>query len=93
MNSKNEKKKYTHATLPNSGYNCVSAGFMKSHGKTARRAEDCFRAHSVPRDHWEVVSCPGAFELPQVANRIAAQKKPDAIVCLGAVVRGENAAF
>ncbi len=36
---------------------------------------------------------PGAFELPAVAKRLAASRKHDAIVCLGAVVRGETPHF
>ncbi len=37
--------------------------------------------------------CPGAFELPQVANRLAASRRWDAIICLGAVIRGETPHF
>jgi 6,7-dimethyl-8-ribityllumazine synthase len=37
--------------------------------------------------------CPGAFELPQMAGILAASKRWDAIVCLGAVIRGETAHF
>ena len=56
-------------------------------------AEQCLREHNVPEKNWRVVYCPGSFELPQVANRLAAQKKWDAIICLGAVVRGETPHF
>ena len=55
--------------------------------------EQCLREHNVPEKNWRVVYCPGSFELPQVANRLAAQKKWDAIICLGAVVRGETPHF
>ena len=37
-----------------------------------------------------VVSVPGAFEIPGAAKRLAEAKKVDAIVCLGAVIRGET---
>lgn len=37
--------------------------------------------------------CPGAFELPQVAQQLAQQKRWDAIICLGAVIRGETPHF
>ena len=40
-----------------------------------------------------VVKVPGAFELPAVAMRLAASRRHDAIVCLGAVVRGETPHF
>jgi 6,7-dimethyl-8-ribityllumazine synthase len=56
-------------------------------------AERCLREHKVPEKNRRVVYCPGAFELPQVANRLAAQKKWDAIICLGAVIRGETPHF
>lgn len=36
---------------------------------------------------------PGAFELPLVAKRVAKTKKYDAILCLGAVIKGETAHF
>ncbi len=40
-----------------------------------------------------VVKVPGAFELPAVARRLAGSRRHDAIVCLGAVVRGETPHF
>ncbi len=40
-----------------------------------------------------VVKVPGAFELPSVARRLARSGRHDAIVCLGAVVRGETPHF
>jgi 6,7-dimethyl-8-ribityllumazine synthase len=56
-------------------------------------AEQCLREHNVSEKNRKVVYCPGAFELPQVANRLAEQKKWDAIICLGAVIRGETPHF
>jgi 6,7-dimethyl-8-ribityllumazine synthase len=61
--------------------------------KLLEGAEYCLRDHGVPEKNRKVVFCPGAFELPQVANRLAAQKKWDAIVCLGAVIRGDTPHF
>jgi 6,7-dimethyl-8-ribityllumazine synthase len=40
-----------------------------------------------------IVSVPGAFELPAAAQKLAKSKKVDAIVCLGAVIRGETDHF
>jgi 6,7-dimethyl-8-ribityllumazine synthase len=54
---------------------------------------ECLRAHDVLEEDFRVYVCPGAFELPQVANRIAAVGRVDAIVCLGAVIRGETPHF
>jgi 6,7-dimethyl-8-ribityllumazine synthase len=53
----------------------------------------CLRAHRIPDDRWRVVVCPGAFELPQTAARLASADRYDAIVCLGAVIRGETPHF
>ena len=41
----------------------------------------------------DVFHCPGAYELPQVASFITKKKKYDAVVCLGAVIRGETPHF
>ena len=61
--------------------------------KLLQGAEHCLRDHGVSEKNWKVVFCPGAFELPQVANRLAAQNKWDAIICLGAIIRGETPHF
>lgn len=50
-------------------------------------------AHGVAEDAIDVVTVPGAFELPLCAQRLAATGRYDAIVCLGAVVRGETPHF
>lgn len=51
------------------------------------------REHGVDDEHIEVASVPGAFELPLVAALMAASGRIDAIVSLGAVVRGETPHF
>ncbi|HVN49652.1 MAG TPA: 6,7-dimethyl-8-ribityllumazine synthase [Bacteroidota bacterium] len=61
--------------------------------KLLEGAEACLRAHTIPQKNVEIFICPGAFELPQVANRLAASKRWDAIICLGAVIRGETPHF
>ncbi len=58
-----------------------------------RGALECFRNHGVPSSRIAVYSCPGSFELPQVARYLAEDGRWDAIVCLGAVIRGETAHF
>ena len=47
----------------------------------------------VSSDAVTVVSVPGAFELPGVAHRLAASGAVDAVVCLGAVIRGQTEHF
>lgn len=56
-------------------------------------ALDGFRDHGVAEEGLDVAWVPGAFELPLVARRMAAAGGYDAVVCLGAVIRGETAHF
>ena len=56
-------------------------------------ATACFRKHGVPEEDVEVFRVPGAFEIPLAAQRAAASGTYHAVVCLGAVVRGETAHF
>jgi 6,7-dimethyl-8-ribityllumazine synthase len=51
-------------------------------------ALDSLQRHDVDDDSITVAWVPGAFELPVVAKRLAASGDYDAIVCLGAVIRG-----
>ena len=61
--------------------------------KLAEGAIACLRAHGVAEDDLLVVWVPGAFELPIAADRVAHSDEYDAVVCLGAVIRGETAHF
>ncbi|HJR45109.1 MAG TPA: 6,7-dimethyl-8-ribityllumazine synthase [Actinomycetota bacterium] len=56
-------------------------------------ALDCFKRHNVADADVSVVWVPGAFEIPAAAKRVALSGEVDAIVCLGAVIRGETAHF
>ena len=56
-------------------------------------ARSAFRKQDVAEDDLRVVWTPGAFELPLVARRLAASGEFAAVVCLGAVIRGETAHF
>ena len=49
--------------------------------------------HGVPEDHVSVVQVPGAFEIPITAKRLAASGRYEAIIALGAVVRGDTPHF
>ena len=53
-------------------------------------ALDCLRRHGVLEDEISVAWVPGAFELPIAAARFAASGEVDAVICLGAVIRGET---
>jgi 6,7-dimethyl-8-ribityllumazine synthase len=56
-------------------------------------AFDGLRARGVDVDDVDVAWVPGAFEIPVVAKRFATTGRYDALICLGAVVRGETAHF
>ncbi|MBI3005211.1 MAG: 6,7-dimethyl-8-ribityllumazine synthase [Ignavibacteriales bacterium] len=54
-------------------------------------AKECFRQHGISK--YDVFHCPGSFELPQVAQRLVKERRWDAVVCLGAVIRGKTSHF
>lgn len=56
-------------------------------------AEDMLVRHGVDTNNIHVYRVPGAFEIPQVCNKIAGAKKHDAIIALGAVIRGSTPHF
>lgn len=56
-------------------------------------AKDALIRHGADEANLEVVRVPGSFELPQAAARIARQKRHDAIVALGCLIRGETPHF
>ena len=56
-------------------------------------AIDALVRHGTARSNIEVVRAPGAFELPMVVQRVAASKKYDAIIAIGAVIRGGTPHF
>ena len=49
--------------------------------------------HGVARDAVDVFRVPGSFDLPVVARRAAQSLEPDAVIALGAVIRGETPHF
>lgn len=52
--------------------------------------KDVLARHGVPDDRVDVAWVPGSFEVPLVARRLAKSGKYVAVICLGAVVRGET---
>lgn len=56
-------------------------------------AEACLERHGCTDDLREVLWVPGAWEIPQVAQRLAGAGRHDAIVALGALIRGETRHF
>jgi 6,7-dimethyl-8-ribityllumazine synthase len=56
-------------------------------------ALDALRKGGAREETIDVVLVPGAFEIPMVASRLARSRRYDAIICLGAVIRGETPHF
>ena len=56
-------------------------------------ALDCLRRHDVADGDVDSAWVPGAFEMPLVAKKLAASGKYDAVICLGAVIRGGTPHF
>ena len=49
--------------------------------------------HDVNEDDVDVAWVPGAFEIPLVASKMAKSRKYDAVICLGAVIRGSTSHY
>ncbi len=62
-------------------------------GKLLSGAIDGLKRHGVEEDAIEVAWVPGAFEIPLVAKKMAKSGKYDAVICLGAVIRGSTPHF
>lgn len=56
-------------------------------------AIDALKRHGVEENEIEIAWVPGAFEIPLAANKMAKSKKYDAVICLGAVIRGNTPHF
>lgn len=62
-------------------------------GKLVGGALDCLLRHGADAGQVDVAWVPGAFEIPLVAQRLAASARYDAVLCLGAVIRGATPHF
>jgi 6,7-dimethyl-8-ribityllumazine synthase len=56
-------------------------------------AIDTLIRHGASESDIEIVWSPGAFEMPLIAKKLAKKQKYDAVICLGAVIRGATAHF
>ena len=61
--------------------------------KLLEGAIDCLMRHNGDKDGITIVWVPGAFEIPLIAKKLAASGKYDAVICLGAVIRGSTPHF
>ncbi|SHI51912.1 6,7-dimethyl-8-ribityllumazine synthase [Dethiosulfatibacter aminovorans DSM 17477] len=62
-------------------------------GKLLSGAIDGLKRHGVEEDNIEVAWVPGAFEIPLIAKKMAKTGRYDAVICLGAVIRGSTPHF
>ena len=56
-------------------------------------ALDGLKRHDVKEEDIDVAWVPGAFEIPLIASKMAKSKKYDAVICLGAVIRGATSHY
>lgn len=54
---------------------------------------DCLERHEADESKIDVIKVPGSFEIPVVSDKMAASGKYNAIICLGAVIRGNTPHF
>jgi 6,7-dimethyl-8-ribityllumazine synthase len=56
-------------------------------------ALDALERHGASSDNISIVWVPGSFEIPPIAKKLALSEKFDAVICLGALLRGETPHF
>ncbi len=56
-------------------------------------ALDALKRHKCLEDNVEIAYVPGSFEIPLIAKKLGLIKKYDAIICLGAIIRGDTPHF
>ncbi len=61
--------------------------------KLVEGAVDALKRHGATEEQLLLVKVPGAFEIPLVAKKLAESGKVDAVICLGAVIRGSTPHF
>ncbi|OGS21765.1 MAG: 6,7-dimethyl-8-ribityllumazine synthase [Elusimicrobia bacterium RIFOXYA2_FULL_39_19] len=59
-------------------------------GKLLEGAKNSLIRHNADEKDIDVAWVPGSFEMPVVVKKLAASKKYDAIICLGAIIKGET---
>ena len=62
-------------------------------GKLLEGALDCLKRHGCSEENIEIAWVPGAFELPLVAQKMAAAGRADVVICLGAIIRSNTPHF
>lgn len=62
-------------------------------GKLLEGAMDALVRHGADEANIEIARVPGTYEIPLIAKKMAASKKYDAVICLGALIRGSTPHF
>jgi len=62
-------------------------------GRLLEGALDCLKRHEANEDGIEIIWVPGSFEIPLAALKAAKSERYDAVICLGAVIRGSTPHF
>jgi 6,7-dimethyl-8-ribityllumazine synthase len=85
--AKEKKRKSGKIGIVVSNYNkLVTEGLLKG-------AIETLKQNDFSEKDFKVVYCPGAFEIPQTAKKLCETGKYCAVICLGAVIKGETAHF
>jgi len=75
-------------------FNIIVGRFNEFIGsKLLEGAKDALIRHGADQNHIEITWVPGAFEIPLVAKKVVKTNKYDAVICLGAVIRGNTPHF
>ncbi len=61
--------------------------------KLLEGAVDALTRHGASEQNIEIIKVPGAYEIPLAAKKVASKKKHDAVICLGAIIRGATPHF
>lgn len=78
----------------NSKYAIVAGRFNEFIvGKLVSGAQDALKRHGAQEEDVDIAWVPGAFEIPLVAKKLAESGKYDAVITLGAVIRGSTPHF
>ncbi len=78
-------------TEPSGQFAVVASQFNKSVvDKLVAGALEGFNRHGIAEESVDLVWVPGSFEIPLIAQRLAISRKYVAVICLGAVIRGET---
>jgi 6,7-dimethyl-8-ribityllumazine synthase len=73
---------------------CVASRFNDNVVEALLRgALETLKRHGLPEKQVEIVRVPGAFEIPLVLRRLAMSRRYDALIALGAVIRGDTPHF